>query len=378
LFVKHRQNDWAEWLAVGEFALNDKVSSSTGYTPFYLNSAQHPWKGKEPKEPSMNARVEDFVKTLTGARDAAKKALEKTAENMKKYRDKRRNPSREYKYGDLVWLEATNLKTDQPSKKLGPKRLGPFPIEKKVGQGAYKLKLPASWKIHPVFNEYLLTPHVEPRFPSQKQDQPPLPEIVNNDLEYEVEEILDSRMRRSKLQYLVKWKGYPTEENTWEPEENVKNAASLVALFHKTHPSAPRRLSILNFQRLENLTETKGPRQQWWNGKTMGKESRGRDPQEGGDVMKTCDPRRFEAGDIPRTLPTPMPSPNNPQQNTPHPHPLTQDPTHGAQPQAQQGAQSVSVHSPQQDFMVSGQAEPAPFHCFMDTIHTARSFLLGI
>ena len=36
LFVNYRQSDWAEWLSIAEFALNDKISSSTSYSPFFL------------------------------------------------------------------------------------------------------------------------------------------------------------------------------------------------------------------------------------------------------------------------------------------------------------------------------------------------------
>ena len=65
---------------------------------------------------------------------------------------------------------------------------------------------------------------------------------------------------RGKLKYLVKWKGYPQEESTWEPESHLTKARKAVAEFHAKHPSAPRRISALTFSRLlwkpyENLTE---------------------------------------------------------------------------------------------------------------------------
>jgi hypothetical protein len=89
---------------------------------------------------------------------------------MKRAYDRKRGESREYRPGDKVYLEGTNITTDRPIKKLDDKRHGPFAVIKKVGASSYKLKLPATWKkIHPVFNEIYLTPYTPPSYPSQKQ-----------------------------------------------------------------------------------------------------------------------------------------------------------------------------------------------------------------
>ena len=88
----------------------------------------------------------------------------------------------------------------------------------------------------------------------------PPPAVEGDNPEWEVEYIKDSRLSRGKLQYLVKWKGYPQEESTWEPADNLKNSRKVVNDFHGKHPSAPKRISALTFARLsfkpyENLTE---------------------------------------------------------------------------------------------------------------------------
>jgi hypothetical protein len=143
--------------------------------------------------------------------------------------------------GDQVYLEATNLRTDRPTKKLDDKRFGPFKIKRKVGRAAYELHLPAGWPaVHPVFNESLLTPYRAPSFKSQQKPPPPPPILDEQEqVEYEAEVIRDSRRRRGNLQYLVHWKGYPREDDTWEPAANVKNSPDLVEEFHQAHPKRP-------------------------------------------------------------------------------------------------------------------------------------------
>jgi hypothetical protein len=210
------------------------------YSPFFLEHGRHPRTGVQDVQVA-NESAEAFAKRMEEIRQKAKENLEKVAEEMKKHYDERKSPAREYKAGDKVLLEGTNIKTDRPMKKLDDKRYGPFEVEKKVGRGAYKLKLPKTWRnLHPTFNEYLLTPYKEPEFPTQQKESPPPPDIIDQVPEYEVEEVIDSRKRRGKLEYLVHWKGYPREERTWEPAANLANAEAARKEFHSKNPNAIR------------------------------------------------------------------------------------------------------------------------------------------
>jgi hypothetical protein len=156
----------------------------------------------------------DRIHTDAGA------ALKRAQDVMKATYDKRKADAVVYKPGDKVWLEGTNISTKRPAKKLDNKHYGPFVVEKKVGEASYKLKLPKTWNpVHPVFNETLLSPYRRPQFAGQSTDTRPPPVIVDGHREYEIEVIQDSRVNRSGVfQYLVKWKGYPNSECTWEPE----------------------------------------------------------------------------------------------------------------------------------------------------------------
>ena len=123
---------------------------------------------------------------------------------MKKYYNCKKGVAHKYQPGDKVMLEGINITSDRPMKKLGDKRYGPFVVEKKVGQSAYKLKLPPHWrKIYPVFNEILLTPYWDPQFPSQQHDPPPPPDIIEGQEEFKVERIIDVRTWWGKKEYLV-------------------------------------------------------------------------------------------------------------------------------------------------------------------------------
>ena len=132
---------------------------------------------------------------------------------------------------------------NQPSKKLSAKRLGLFPIKWKIGKSAYELKIPSTWKsIHLVINESYLTSYVTPIFEQQLQrSNNRVANPIDQTHIQEVEEILNSRWRGDKLQYLIKWRGQPLEERTWENRaEVIKGTPRLCKEFHQRHPDAPR------------------------------------------------------------------------------------------------------------------------------------------
>jgi transposase InsO family protein len=231
-YINYAQDDWKEWLAMAEFQYNDKEHSATKQTPFYLNYGRHPWKGNIIMTSDVPA-VTDFIKKLAEVREEARAALEDNRERMEEQVNRKRRQSREYKRGDKVWLEGSNITSNRPSQKLDHRRYGPFPIKEKVGKGAYRLELPEGWVIHDVFNEALLTPHHGPEFDIQQAPLPPPPEIINGEEEWEVEEIRDHRRRGNGMQYLVHWKGYPDEEDRWIAKSNLGNAQELLEEYHQ-------------------------------------------------------------------------------------------------------------------------------------------------
>lgn len=113
---------------------------------------------------------------------------------QRKYAARKSKP-RDYSAGDMVWLSGKNIRTKRLCKKLDFKYHGPFKVLEPIGKQAYRLELPDTMKIHLVFHVSLLEP-----YNSRAGDaDPPPPTIVDDDLEYVVEEILDSRYKWNKL-----------------------------------------------------------------------------------------------------------------------------------------------------------------------------------
>ena len=142
----------------------------------------------------------------------------------------------QYKVGNQVWLEATHLKLRHQKTKLAPKHYGPFRVLKEISPVAYKIQLPVSWGIHDVFHTSLLSPYQETAAHGPNFSQPP-PDLIDGEEEYEVERIVNHRChgRARRLQYLIKWKGYPESDNTWEPADQV-HAPELIKLYHRHSP----------------------------------------------------------------------------------------------------------------------------------------------
>ena len=113
-------------------------------------------------------------------------------ETYKKYADRDRIEAPLFEVGDKVWLDARNIKTQRPSKKLDYKKLGPFTITEKINHVAFRLSLPKGSSLHDVFHVKLLERYHENEIENRIQEPPP-PDAIDGFLEYKVEEILDSK-----------------------------------------------------------------------------------------------------------------------------------------------------------------------------------------
>jgi len=207
--------------------------------------------GFEPRQdPSSLEMVNEFTKRMESATEEAKSGFRKAQEDMTRYYNRRRSPAPVFKPGDWVYLDVSDIKTTCPSPKLSHRRLGPFEIEHQVGPSAYRLKLPHGLRqLHPVFNVVKLSATLEDPIPGRKPQAPPPPIIIDGEPEWEVEEVLDSRWHWRRFQFLIKWKGFSREHNSWEVASDVK-APDLVVEYYRKHPAAPRCIRRTDFDTL--------------------------------------------------------------------------------------------------------------------------------
>ena len=160
---------------------------------------------------------------------------------MKHYSDKHRGKMPDYQPGQKVMLDARNLTLLTPSRKLSIKNVGPFEIEEKIGQVNYRLKLLPNLRIHPVFYTGLLIPYREQDYLGRQNITNPQPQIIDRELEFEVDKIINIRKKRSKYEYLVHWLGYSSVDDTWETfGPALDNSADSIKEFHEKHPNIIR------------------------------------------------------------------------------------------------------------------------------------------
>jgi len=111
-------------------------------------------------------------------------------------------------------------------------------VKEIISTNAIELDLPSTVRIHPVVNVSRVRRYKD-QVEGQKKEQP-APVIIEGEEEYEVEKILNKKKFRGKDWYLVWWKGYTVEEDTWKPKENLGNAEDLVKEFEEVYDEIGR------------------------------------------------------------------------------------------------------------------------------------------
>jgi hypothetical protein len=239
IFVNYQQDDWATQLPLAEFVYNNTPHSATGVSPFFANKGFNPRLTISLKDiPSHEAHL--AATDLKALHGYLREQVQVANEAYKRFEDPHRLPTPDWPVGTKVWLDWRNVKTRRPMKKLDHKRHGPFEIKDKISTHAYRLKFPPSLKgIHDVFHVSLLEKVAPEHHPKRRPDPPP-PMEADGEESFEVAEILDSRRRYNKIQYLVRWEGYGPEDDTWEPIENLEGSREALDEFHARYPKKPR------------------------------------------------------------------------------------------------------------------------------------------
>ncbi|MBW0506824.1 hypothetical protein O181_046539 [Austropuccinia psidii MF-1] len=200
MFVSYHQYDWNTWLPLSKFSYNNSDHLSTKQSPFFTVY------GKDPQFDSAQI-IQDtpFGKLST--------EIQSVQQDVKIERELAINRFKRY---------SDNSRPSPPVFNSGYMR-------------------PSQWKsIHPVFHISLLEPVKTSTIPNQNQVPPP-PIIIEEEEEWEVSQILDSKIKRGKLWYLVEWKvfSHDLERYAWEQTQNLKNLPEPVKEFHSLYPEKP-------------------------------------------------------------------------------------------------------------------------------------------
>ena len=229
--------NWDKALPYAEFAINNSWQESIQNTSFYMNYGRHPVtpgfqgfaRNSEPNAAEFATHMQESIKR-------AKECLIAAQQRMAAHYNARRKDVT-FAPGNKVLLSTVNLKRRTKhgadgSNKLLPKFVGPFAVTELIGKAAVRLELPETWnRVHDVFHVSLVR-HYRP---DSKITYFPAPlDLENNS--FEVERIIahkDPKGKRKGRKYLVRWKGWGPEHDTWEPRANLNGCLQNLKTYHR-------------------------------------------------------------------------------------------------------------------------------------------------
>ena len=149
---------WKKFLPTVEIVVNSLPNRNTGYNPFYLTYGHHSVFPIELLKGDESTNVETLLKFLERTQEVLRQArvqMKKVVAIQKSYYNKKHRDI-QFSVGDLVLLSTQSLRLKGIPHKLQQKFCSPYKILECIGTQAYRLKLPDSWRIHPVFHVSLL------------------------------------------------------------------------------------------------------------------------------------------------------------------------------------------------------------------------------
>ncbi|KAG8379886.1 hypothetical protein BUALT_Bualt07G0135900 [Buddleja alternifolia] len=230
-FVSANQHDWAKIFDVAQVSYNLQRSEATGKSPFELATGQQPLIPHTLAISFDSARcpgAAKMAKSWAEQSNLAKSFLEKARRKMKKWADPKRRHL-EFNVGDkvLIKLIPQQFKAFRGMHKgLVRKYEGPYPVVAKVGKVSYRLDLPSTLKIHPVFHVSMLRPYQEDEEDPNRGESHRAPPVVTKSFDKEIEEVLSHKVVRHRgvkptTHYFIKWKGLPESDATWESQDEL-------------------------------------------------------------------------------------------------------------------------------------------------------------
>ena len=257
-FVKYNFKDWDLLLPLAEFAYNSAVHSARR-----LGRETSPWRwvvlGRQPFTPlalvkakidSGDERVDQLLEKHQEVRKVCKRILESVGlgpfakredvvtqeemqaeesmknnqERMKEREDKNRREVR-FEEGERVLISTKDFDREQYSsrkcRKLGPKFIGPYKIQKDLGNDAYVLDLPGALDLHPTFHASQLKKYATSLWYLGHSTKPAVTDYTKGHKQERIVKVVDQRTRGGLREYRVQWEG---GDEGWVPGRNLENA----------------------------------------------------------------------------------------------------------------------------------------------------------
>ncbi len=237
-FCLYMQNDWAKLLLMIKFINNNALFSVIFLISFFLNKDFHSHMNFELNvieyESSWKrlqmTKVENISEHMNKTLKFARESLVKTWEQMMKQVNKHRKEV-DYKIESKMFLNERNIVTARSFKKLNDKMLDSF-INLDLVDSSYKLKLSESMHVHDVFHSDLLRSVIDDLLSDQKNELSDLI-VINDEDEWKIDDILNSRWYRRQLQYRVKWNDYDNDLNWYNADDDeFMNTQKIIDDFH--------------------------------------------------------------------------------------------------------------------------------------------------
>jgi hypothetical protein len=252
VYVAADRKSWSRWLGEAAFAYNSNVHSSTGHSPNFLLMGYHPRgvtgflnpEGDPVARPFLpSQKGEDFVQALNYHRQAARDALVLAQERQARAYNKGRRAVEKIQEGDLVLVNPHSLELVEATgtgRKLIQRTMGPFEVTEKINPLVYRLRLPDTYPMHPVFNlEHLRLYRPSDEKWGLRSTLPETRDYLKATEEYVVEAILGhrvkSRKRGNQRLFLVRWEGYSPADDSWVSEYDLRNAPVLKREYLRLH-----------------------------------------------------------------------------------------------------------------------------------------------
>lgn len=253
-YVNDKQNDWDNHLAAVELAYNTSVNESTGFSPFYLSYGVNAVLPVDQALASIkscdNVKATEFVTQWESDMQKAKESMKLAQQRQSLYADQSRRAV-EYRPGDQVMLTTSNIKSK--AGKLNPRYIGPYRVLSVKSPVNIELELPKSMRIHPIVHISKVKPYQpadEGNFPEREQIERPAPVLDDEDGEFwEIERVIGKRRkkkgRKTVIQYLVQWRGYPADEVDWiNKQDFTSGGMELVEQFEQAQKEKANQLHL--------------------------------------------------------------------------------------------------------------------------------------